>query len=126
MDKIIINGLEIDTIIGVYNWERQNSQKVILNLTLLTELNSAMKSDQVKDTIDYAAVVERIEKLSDSHHPELVEKFADLIFADLFSAFPLAEIQLEILKPDILKQVQSVGIAVTRKKDDYIVKGTLS
>lgn len=126
MDKIIIKGLEIDTIIGVYNWERQNSQKVILNLTLLTELNTAMKSDVVADTIDYAAVVEHIENLADSHHPELLEKFADLIFADLFAAFPLAEIRLEILKPDILKQVDSVGIEVVRQRADYVVKGTLN
>lgn len=124
MDKIIINGLEIDTIIGVYDWERQKSQKVILNLVLVTDFSQAMRSDNVEDTIDYAAIVERIELLAEAHQPELLENFAELIFADLFALFPLTEIQLQILKPDILKQVNTIGIHVTRTCEQYIKQGT--
>ncbi|BDX05284.1 dihydroneopterin aldolase [Planctobacterium marinum] len=123
MDKIIINGLLIDTIIGVYDWEREKSQRVILNLVLKTDLNLPMQSDNVADTIDYAAIVQRIEKLAEQHRPELLERFAELIFADLFSLFPLTEIQLQILKPDILQQVDTIGIEITRTRELYVPKG---
>lgn len=119
MDKIIINGLQIDTIIGVYDWERQKKQKVSLNLVLFTDLNSAMRSDDVAETVDYAAVVERVETLAATHQPELLEKFASLILGDLFARFPLAEIELQIFKPDILQQVQTVGVEIRRKRQDY-------
>lgn len=125
MDKIIINGLEIDTIIGVYDWERQKKQKVTLNIILFTDLNSPMSSDDVAETVDYAAVVERVEALAHAHQPELLEKFASLIFADLFARFPLAEIELQIYKPDILQQVQTVGVEIRRKREDYQTQGDI-
>lgn len=125
MDKIIINGLLIDTIIGVYDWEREKSQRVILNLVLKTDLNGPMRSDKVADTIDYAAIVERIEKLAEQHRPELLERFADLIFVDLFAAFPVTEIQLQILKPDILQQVETIGIEIIRSREAYEQQGAI-
>lgn len=115
MDKIIIEGLVIDMIIGVYDWERQNHQKVNFDLELTTDFAKAMASDDVTDTIDYAKVAERIELLAQEFHPELLEKFADLVLKTLFKEFAISAIRLKITKPDILEQARSVGIELYRE-----------
>lgn len=117
MDKIIIEGLVINMIIGVYDWERQNRQKVVFDLELTTDFSKAMASDNVADTIDYAKVAERIEQLAEIHHPELLEKFANLVLDTLFEEFDLSTIRLKIAKPDILAQARSVGIELLRSKN---------
>lgn len=116
MDKIIIEGLVINTIIGVYDWERLNPQKVIFDLELTTDFAAAMSSDKVADTIDYAEVAQRIEQLAEEHHPELLEKFAHLVLETLFKEFDITAIRLKIAKPDILEQSRSVGIELYRER----------
>lgn len=116
MDKVIIEHLEIDTVIGVYDWERENAQKLIFDLVITADLSKAMKSDRVEDTIDYAKVAERIEELTKIHKPELLERFADIAFDHLFSEFDIQAIQLKITKPDILSQARSVGIELYRER----------
>lgn len=119
MDKIIIEGLEIDAIIGVYDWERTQTQKVWLDLALTADLSLAMASDNVSDTIDYAAVVTEIEHIASAKQPELLEHFAQLILTSLFAHFPVSAIELKITKPDILSQVKTVGITVYRERAGF-------
>ena len=116
MDKIIIDHLEIDTVIGVYDWERENAQKLIFDLVISADLSNAMKSDRVEDTIDYAKVAQSIEQLTKIHKPELLERFADITFEYLFNEFDIFAIQMKITKPDILTQARSVGIELYREK----------
>lgn len=116
MDKIIIEHLEIDTVIGVYDWERESTQKLIFDLVITADLSKAMKSDRVEDTIDYAKVAERIEQLTEVHQPELLERFADIAFEHLFNEFDILAIQMKITKPDILSQARSVGIELYRER----------
>lgn len=119
MDKIIIEGLEINTVIGVYDWEREKPQKLIFDLVLTTDLTKAMQSDRVEDTVDYAKVAETIEVLTRQHQPELLEKFADTLLKQLFDKFNVEAIQLKMTKPDILPQTRSVGIELFREKASY-------
>ena len=116
MDKIIIEGLEIDTIIGVYDWERKQKQKLVFDIALVTDLSKAMKSDRVEDTIDYAKVAGLIEVLTKTHQPELLERFADILIDEIFDTFDVSAIQLKMTKPDILQQTRTVGIELYRER----------
>ena len=116
MDKIIIEGLVIDTVIGVYDWERKNKQKLVFDIVLTADLSKAMKSDWVEDTIDYAKVAELIEVLTKTHQPELLERFADLVQENIFASFDVSAVQLKMTKPDILKQTRTVGIEIYRER----------
>lgn len=60
MGKIYITGLEVDTLIGVYDWERVRTTQLLLDVTLDVDLSAAMQSDDVVDTVDHATVVECI------------------------------------------------------------------
>jgi len=117
LHQIIIDQLEIDTVIGVYDWEREQAQKLIFDLVLTTDLSKAMESDNVEDTVDYAKVAELIENLTKAHQPELLERFADIVLQHIFATFAVEAIQLKITKPDILAQAKSVGIQVYRERN---------
>ncbi len=116
MDKIIIEGLSLNTIIGVYPFERQNEQRVLVDLTLSFPLQAAGHSDNVADTIDYAAVAQVVAETADELRPHLLEKLADEVCRRLFLRFPLEGIEIKVCKPDILPDAHNVGIQIYRDR----------
>ena len=117
MDKIVIEGLEVNSVIGVYDWEREQAQKLIFDVRLTTDLSRPMQSDNVADTIDYAKVAQLIEELTQKHRPELLERLADLLIKAIFARYPVTEVWLKIVKPDILSQAEKVGVEICRQKN---------
>ena len=65
MDIIFINQLELETIIGIHDWERKNKQPVILDIEIGCSIKQAVKSDRIEDCVDYFSVCERMKKLAD-------------------------------------------------------------
>ncbi|HAE90434.1 MAG TPA: bifunctional dihydroneopterin aldolase/7,8-dihydroneopterin epimerase, partial [Idiomarina sp.] len=56
LDEVLIEGLEVDATIGVYDWEQDIQQKLIIDLTLAWDCQRAGQSDSIDDALDYAAV----------------------------------------------------------------------
>jgi len=68
MDIIFIHDLRIETIIGIYDWERQIKQIVSIDLEMGTDIRKAAASDAIDDTLNYKAVAKRlIQFVGDSH-----------------------------------------------------------
>ena len=63
MQQIFIEGLEVPTLIGVYDWERTQNTVLIVDLLIDADLSAAMQSDDVEHTIDYAAVAETVKQV---------------------------------------------------------------
>lgn len=120
MDRIILKGLAVDTLIGVYGWERERTTRLLIDVRLDTDLGAAMRSDDVNSTIDYAAVASRIQQVAKQSRFALLEALANEIFVALFSAFAIEEVQLDITKPYILHDAQQVMVSITRNKQDYL------
>jgi len=76
MDKIFIRGLKVETIIGVYDWERHANRPLSFDLDLGADFTDAAASDHVRDAIDYAAIMETITKIATEYHPALLEALA--------------------------------------------------
>lgn len=115
MDKIIIEGLQLTSLIGVYDWERTTKTRLLVDLTLSTDLSVAAKSDLVLDTIDYAEVAQSLVDLADNSEFELLEALADAMIQGLFKRFPVSAITLKLSKPDILANAQNVAIELSRE-----------
>lgn len=118
-DTIIIRDLTIHTTIGVYDEERLQRQRLILNMELSTSLKQAGKTDALKDTIDYAMIIDEIKTMGNTCSFFLLEAFADHLVKHLLLTYPIEQVSLRVEKPDIITDVQSVGLSITRTKKDY-------
>ncbi|MCH8499788.1 MAG: dihydroneopterin aldolase [Marinobacter sp.] len=113
-DSVLIEGLEVEAVIGVYDWERQISQRLLLDLDMAWDNRRPAASDNVADALDYAAVCERVTAWFAAHQPQLLETAAEAIAADLMGHFGMPWLRLVIRKPGVVPQARSVGIVLER------------
>ena len=116
MDKIHIEGLQIYSLIGVYDWERQAKQALLLDLVLFTDLQPAALSDKVADTLNYAEVAECVKQVAAQSEFELLEALANAMICRVFASFPVDKITLKLSKPEILSDAQNVAVELTRNR----------
>lgn len=116
MDIIYINNLKIKTIIGVYARERQIKQTVVLNIELGSDISRAAASDEMTDTIDYSAIVERLSAFVSNSKFKLLESLATNIADLLLNEFQVPWLKLYVAKPYILKNVDEIGIMIERQQ----------
>ena len=116
MDSISIQGLSVQTVIGVYDWERTQARELLIDVTLSYDLQKASETDDVLQTIDYAAAAECIQKVALESDFQLLEALAGALFKALFSKFLATEIALTIHKPDILPDANNVSITMKRER----------
>lgn len=123
MDIVYLHGLSLDTLIGVWEWERKVKQKVVVDLDLGMDILPAAKSDTIDDTIDYQAVVTRLAKLADESSFRLVEAFAEAIADILLSEFGIAWVRIRINKQGAMREARSVGVIIERGQAGYSRNG---
>lgn len=112
-DQIIIEELSVEMSIGIYDHEKSNTQRVIIDVVINVE-NNNKKVENIKDVISYEDIVNEIIALSQKKHYELVETFAEEISA--ISLKPMAHSCIvTIRKPDIIEAAKSVGVSIFRK-----------
>lgn len=114
MDRILIEALTVDTIIGVYDWERSIQQSLSLDLVLATDIRSAAATDDLRLTLDYAAICQRIQQFADVHQFALVETFAERLTECLRAELPITWLRLTVRKPGAVPNAASVGLEITR------------
>ncbi|XGA79341.1 dihydroneopterin aldolase [Halomonas sp. CH40] len=114
MDCIFIEALKVDTIIGVYDWERTLHQSLSLDLEMSTDIRPAAANDDVSLTLDYAAISQRIQHFADEHQFALIETFAEQLLDTLRHEFPIGRVKLTVRKPGAVAAAQSVGLTIIR------------
>jgi dihydroneopterin aldolase len=115
MDKVYINGLQLYTLIGVYDFERHAKQRVIVDIELHTNLQQAGRSDNVADTLDYGKIAQRLADIADNASYQLLEALGHMAKV-LLDEFAAESVNLTINKPDILDNVTAVGIKIVRSR----------
>lgn len=116
MDTIFIEQLGIDTVIGLYDWERRIRQRVILDLEMAFDIRAAAASDDVSQTLDYKAVAKRVIAYVEASEFELVETLSERVAALILDEFPVVRVTLRLNKPHALRGARGVGIAITRER----------
>ena len=114
MDKIIIEALEIDTVIGVYEFERYYPQRLLLDAELDWDISSVAAADNLELALDYAAVCKRLREHALCSPVQLVEtlveKFADILHQE----FSVSRMRLHLRKPSALAETGAVGVCIER------------
>jgi dihydroneopterin aldolase len=116
MDKVTIQGLTLYSLIGVYDFERHEKQRVIADVVMHTDLRPAGISDDVADTLDYGKVAQRLSDIAESSSFKLLEALAKTMIDTIFEEFPVNTLELSLTKPDILDNAVAVGITLTRER----------
>ncbi|WP_043527926.1 dihydroneopterin aldolase [Litchfieldella xinjiangensis] len=114
MDRVLIESLAVDTVIGVYDWERQIQQRLLLDLELGTDIRAAARDDDLTLALDYAAISERIAGFAADSHYQLVETFAERLAETLRDEYAIAWLRLTVRKPGAVAAASTVGVRIER------------
>jgi len=114
MDKIFIHDLRVDTVIGIYDWERRIRQYVVINLELGADIAQAARSDQIDDTLSYKTVAKRLIEFISSSEFLLLESLAECIAELLQQEFKVPWLRLELSKPGAVTGAREVGLIIER------------
>lgn len=114
MDIIFLGGLEIETIIGIYDWERETKQKIILDIEMAFDIKKAAESDNIEDTLDYKAVSKSVIAFVENSSFFLVEKLAEEITQLILNNFNVPWVKLALNKKGAIRGASDVGIIIER------------
>ncbi|MEE9552062.1 MAG: dihydroneopterin aldolase [Gammaproteobacteria bacterium] len=118
MDIIYLKDLRIETIIGIYDWERRTKQTVILDVEMATDIKKAAQSDDIADTLNYKAVAKRLISFVEESEFELVETLAERVAEILLNEFKVPWLRLQLNKQGAVRGVRDVGVIIERGKRD--------
>lgn len=118
MDIVFIRDLRIDTVVGIYDWERRIRQSVRLDLELGTDIRRAGQTDAIEDTLDYKAVAKRLIAFVEGSEFQLVETMAERIAGLLMAEFGIPWLRLTVAKPGAVRGAREVGVIIERGARD--------
>lgn len=117
MATIRITDLLLRTYIGINSWEQDTEQDVLINIAMTYDASLAVRSDDIKDTIDYKALKLDIMKLLKEERFQLLESLTARIL-DLVLSHPLGQsASVRVDKPGALRFAKSVSVEMFRSKD---------
>jgi len=114
-DRILIEGLELSSRIGVPDEERAAAQRLTVNLVLEPIRDFGALAERIENTVDYFAVGEFVKALSTVRPRKLIETLAEEIASELLARFPLEAVEVELRK-FILRDTQHVAVAIRRER----------
>jgi dihydroneopterin aldolase len=116
MDKVFIAGLEIETLIGIYEWERKIRQPLVFDIEMGFDNRVPAASDNIVDTLDYKAVSKRVIAYVSESSFGLVETLAERCAEIILAEFPVAHLRLKLSKPGAVRGATAVGVIIERKR----------
>jgi len=114
MDIVFIRDLQIETVIGIYDWERKVRQVISLDIDMATDIQKAASSDNIDDTLSYKTVAKRLIAFVEESEFELVEALAEKICAIILEEFDVPWVRLSLSKPGAVRGSKSVGVIIER------------
>ena len=114
MDTVFIEDLRIETVIGIYDWERRIRQVVALDLEMAFDNRKPAASDRIEDTLNYKAVSKRLIALVESSSFQLVETLAERCAEIVRSEFGVTWLRLKLSKPGAVRGSKAVGVVIER------------
>ena len=115
-DKVFIEGLQIDTLIGIYDWERRIRQPLRFDIEMAFDNRVPAASDAIEDTLDYKAVSKRLIAFVSASDFGLVEKLAEQCAKLILDEFNVAHVRLKLSKPGAVRGATAVGVIIERSR----------
>lgn len=116
MDKVFIEALEIECVIGIYDWERKIRQPIVLDIEMAFDNTKPAASDDIADTLDYKAVSKRLIQFVSESNFGLVESLAERCAAIILEEFGVEHVRLRLAKPGAVRGSRAVGVIIERQR----------
>lgn len=114
MDIVYIRELEVRTIIGIYDWEREQKQVVSINLEMGADIKAAAATDSIENALDYKSVAKRLIDFIEDSEFFLVETLAERIAEIVMQEFGVVWVRLQLGKPGAVTGSKDVGVIIER------------
>ena len=118
MDIIFLRDLRIDTVIGIFDWERRVRQTVSIDLELGTDIARAAATDRIEDTLNYKAVAKRLIEFVGQSEFQLVETLAERCAGLIMEEFDIPWLRLTLNKTGAVRGARDVGVIIERGRRD--------
>lgn len=115
MDIVYVHDLRIETIIGIYDWERQVRQTVVIDLDMMGDVAAAAQTDRIEDTLNYKAVAKRVIAFVSSSDFHLVETLAEQVATLVMNEFKVPWLRLRVNKEGAVRGAKDVGVIIERR-----------
>jgi len=116
MDKVFIEALEIECVIGIYDWERKIRQPVVLDIEMAFDNRKPAATDAIEDTLDYKAVSKRLIQYVSESSFGLVETLAERCAEIITGEFGVGHVRLKLSKPGAVRGSKAVGVIIERSR----------
>ncbi|GIU47869.1 MULTISPECIES: dihydroneopterin aldolase [Shewanella] len=114
MDKVLIRELKVETVIGIYEWEKQIHQTLLIDLDMAWDNKLAAASDDYQHALCYETVSNRLTALITEKPIELIETVAEMTAECLMSEFNVLWVKVAVMKPGAVPTAKSVGVVIER------------
>ena len=114
MDKVFITDLEVLTIIGVYDWEKYNHQRLLVSLEVEWNIQSAAAEDNINKALNYAELSDHIHIFASKNHFQLVETFAERLAMYIHELYSISWIKMRVNKVSAVNKTKGVGVEIER------------
>ena len=118
MDRVFIENLTVETVIGIFDWEREIRQAVSLDLEMDYDIRRAAQSDSIEDALDYKAVAKRLIRFIERSEFGLVEALAEHCARIVLEEFPVERLKLKLSKPGAVRGSSAVGVIIERGRGE--------
>ena len=116
--KVTIKNLILKILIGLHDFEKKKKQRVRFNINITTDSNIKPDNNNLLSIVNYEDTIKKITSITKDKHHELLEDLAENIFDIIFKNKIVKKVSLKLEKLDIIKNTESVGIEVSKKRDE--------
>jgi dihydroneopterin aldolase len=115
-DTIFLHELNVETVIGIEDWERKIRQTVSIDLEMGADIRRAAETDSIDNALNYKAVAKRVQRFVAESEFQLVETLAEKIAELVLQEFELPWIRVRASKPGAIRGAKNVGVLIHRTK----------
>ena len=116
--KVSIKNLILKISVGLHDFEKKKKQRVRFNIDIITDSNIKPDNNNLLSIVNYEDAINKITSITKTKHHELLEDLAENIFDIIFKSKIVKKVNLKLEKLDIIKNTESVGIEVTKIRDE--------
>lgn len=114
MDIVFIRQLQIETVIGIYEWERTTRQHLVIDLEMAADIKRAARSESIADALDYHAISLRLTEFVSAQKFLLIETVAEQCAELVMREFNVPWLRLIVVKPTAIASAREVGVMIER------------
>lgn len=114
MDKIFITALRVDAVIGIYDWEREILQRLLIDLEMDTDIRDAAQTDDIKYALNYKEISDRVEATVAASSFGLIESLAEKVAQLVRDEFGVSWVKVTVHKPDAIEAASDIAVMIER------------